>query len=271
MKLIRNARTMLSNPEIAQEYLNYQTSKLKESSPTRYFSNAIKISGFDGFSEFYDWKKMAEPEIFFVEKAFVTPRIIIDIGANLGLASVILIKHFSERKIYSIEPNFSTFQALIDNIKLNNCNNIYAEQCAVGNYDGEILFNAEPTVRVTNSITTTSSQHTVKVPSVKLDTYAQSQFIKDIAFLKIDVEGYETLVLQGAQRLLSNQHIKQIYYEVNPEVTMQAGFAPESPTQMLRQNGYESYKLNAQGALVLTRNSDISQIVGWDSWIAIPK
>lgn len=272
MKLLENAKTLLSNPEVAWNYLTYWGSKLRNSGQAaRVFPNGIKVTSLRGFSEFYIWKKpLLLEEKLFLEEYPIPTGALIDIGANLGFHSMILAKRFPDQQIYSFEPNPLTFQDLKENIKLNLFTNVQIEQTALCEQDGEVVFNAKPIDRGTSSIATSGSDSLIKARCLKLDTYTQSKFIEEIGFLKIDVEGYETLVIQGAKRLLSNQQIKLIYYEVCPDLTREAGFKPELPTQILRQHQYEIYKLNAQGSLVLARDSDISLVV-WENWIAIPK
>jgi hypothetical protein len=102
-----------------------------------------------------------------------------------------------------------------------------------------------------------------------LDSYIKKQSINKIAFLKVDVEGYETLVFQGAEEMLKRQQAQLIYYEVCPILTKKAGFEPELPTQMLMQNGYQISKLNNQGDLVPVNLETIHQ-VNLENWIAIP-
>lgn len=270
MKLSRNAKTLLSNPEVAWNYFNYWVSKLRNSGQAmRAFSDDIKITGLSGFSEFHSCAKFVDPkEWAFLEKYPIASGDIIDIGANLGIFSLILAKRFPEFKVHSFEPNPSTFQALQANIQLNQCANIQALKYAISGHNGEVYFNADPINRGTTRIVTSASDYVVSLPCMTLDTYVEGQSIKEIAFLKVDVEGYETSVFQGAKHLLSQQQAQIIYYEVCPELATKAGFAPELPTQILQQNGYKIYKLDKQGSLMPIQISDISHVV-LENWIAV--
>jgi hypothetical protein len=44
---------------------------------------------------------------------------VLDVGANLGIVSVILARRFADRVIYAFEPNPTTYAALQDNLALN--------------------------------------------------------------------------------------------------------------------------------------------------------
>lgn len=270
MKLIRNFKTLTSNSEIAWNYLNYWKSKLSNSGRAiQTLPNDIKVTGLSGFSEFHCCTSFVNPEEWiFLKKHSIKSGAIIDIGANLGILSLILSKLYPHSQIHSFEPNPSTIQALKANIKLNNCNNIHIEESAVAEHDGEVYFNADPINRGTTSITTSMGNYSIKLPCTTLDTYVKEQSIEEIAFLKIDVEGYETSVFHGARQMLSQQQAQVIYYEVCPELTRKAGFSPELPTQILQQNGYGIYKLDEQGSLVPTDVSELNHVV-LENWIAV--
>ena len=60
-------------------------------------------------------------------------KIFIDIGANRGVASIILAKQNPKSIIYSFEPDKDVFKILENNIQLNNLNNIKLFNCAVVN------------------------------------------------------------------------------------------------------------------------------------------
>jgi hypothetical protein len=63
MKLLRNAKTLLSNPEIAWNYSSYWVSKLTNSGQAiRVFPDGIKVTGLSGFSEFHSCSQYASRE-----------------------------------------------------------------------------------------------------------------------------------------------------------------------------------------------------------------
>lgn len=133
-----------------------------------------------------------------------------------------------------------------------------------------MTFDADPINRATASIKTSVGSNIVTVPCVTLDSFCQNHSIQEIAFLKVDVEGYEEFVFQGAAKLLSKQQIKVIYYEVCPNNAIKAGLKPEYATQILIDNGYQIYELNEKGSLKEISLSDINKVI-LSNWIAIPK
>jgi FkbM family methyltransferase len=270
MNLIGNAKTLLSNREVAWNYLSYWGSKLRNSGQAiRILPDNIKVTGLSGFSEFHSCSQyLGTQERDFLKNYAIGSGELIDIGANLGVISILLAKRFPERQVHSFEPNLSTFQSLQANVTINCLTNIQAQQCAVAEHNGEVFFNADPIYRATCGIATSGDQNTVSVPCTTLDSYIEKQSIKEIAFLKVDVEGYEALVFQGAESMLKRQQAKLIYYEICPVLTQKAGFDPALPTRILLRHGYQINKLNNQGLLVPV-NLNFIEKLNLENWIAI--
>lgn len=62
--------------------------------------------------------------------------IVLDIGANKGFFSIYAAMHASKGRVYAFEPAPQIFAMLRENIRLNNLENIVAEQCAVAETNG---------------------------------------------------------------------------------------------------------------------------------------
>ena len=73
---------------------------------------------------------------------------------------------------------------------------------AAADHGWSLTFEAHPKNRGTTRITTKSNQYAICVPCVALDSFARREGLASIAFLKIDVEGYEKLVLEGSKELI---------------------------------------------------------------------
>jgi FkbM family methyltransferase len=271
MRFVRNTKTLLTNPVIARDYLTYLGSKLKNSGQAvRTLADGIRISKLNGFSEYHSIGDfVSKEEHVFLTKHPMGTGAIIDVGANLGIVSCILAKRFPDRTIHAFEPNPSTHAALEANIKLNNYPNIRVLRYAVAESDGEVLFDAHPEGRATASIAT-SGEYLTNVPGITLDTYAEQNSIGKIAFLKIDVEGYEATVLRGAKRILSKQQAKLIYYEVCPNNSKNSGEDPEMPTRILQENGYKIYRIDENAGLVPVDISAVRHTL-LDNWVASPQ
>lgn len=268
--IVRNIRTLLTNPVIARDYLNYWESKLGNSGrAVRVFPDGIKITELCDFSEFHAVGEfVSDEEREFLSNHSVGSGAIIDVGANLGIVSFILAKRFPERTIHAFEPVASTFRAFKSNIELNACRNIRALRCALSDHDGEVFFHSDPNSRAINSIALSASDRVVKVPCMTLDTYSEKNSIEELAFLKVDVEGFEASVFQGARGILNRQRAAIIYYEVCPGNSRNSGIDAELPTRILQENGYQTYRITSLGELEPVRISDVNQTV-LDNWVAV--
>jgi FkbM family methyltransferase len=243
MKLLRNLKTVISCPKFAFEYVDYFGSRLLHGRPRRVLPGGIAVSSFSGFSEFHSVGDFVNSS----ERAFFTTfpfgrGDMFDIGANLGVISLLLAKNRASSNIFAFEPNPSTFAALLDNMRLNNAAGVKPQQAVVSDVDGTISFAANPLHRGTASIAKGAQTGSTAL-SVTLDSFIKQQSVQSIAIIKVDVEGYETSVFAGARETLKRRLASVIYYEVCPEVTRHAGFEPLAPTNLLQAYGYEIFAL----------------------------
>lgn len=135
-----------------------------------------------------------------------------DVGANVGSYTILASK---VRKAQSItfEPIAQTFNILSKNIEINNIADlVICENNGVGNKSGELFFSEDEDV--SNHVITSqeSEKNSVSVKIVTLDSYLPKYLP---LLVKIDVEGFETEVLNGANGLLKNQTLKAIIIELN--------------------------------------------------------
>ena len=85
------------------------------------------------------------------------------------------------------------------------------------------------------------------VAVIDLDGYCQSQNVESIDFLKIDVEGMEPYVLQGAHALLKERKIASILIEICPGNLRAVGFSPADLYREFETARYSPYALNDDG------------------------
>ena len=119
-----------------------------------------------------------------------------DLGANLGLHSIILSKCGFNIRAY--EPDGWHFSILEENIKNNNCTNVELFNRAVSDHEGEVEF-----VRVLGN---TTSSHILgdkkpygELETIKVKTVKFQEIIKWADLIKIDVEGHEVVLLTSTQ------------------------------------------------------------------------
>jgi len=121
---------------------------------------------------------------------------IIDLGANLGIISILLSKKFPFTKIYSFEASPINYQNLIKNIQDNNCSNIQAFNLAVWSDSNSIIqIPTSPTNSGGSSIYYKDEffkQYPVsQVQTISLEDILDQHDISSCKLMKIDVEGAE--------------------------------------------------------------------------------
>lgn len=139
---------------------------------------------------------------------------IIDIGAHMGWYSIKLankVKH-----VYSFECSPRTFNYLCANIALNNQDyNITKYNCALGEKESLVKYYIRDyTNGGGNGVCelpydSTKNTPTIDVPMKTLDSFN----LENINFIKIDVEGYEKQVLQGAIKTIKSNNYPKILFE----------------------------------------------------------
>ena len=139
--------------------------------------------------------------------------VILDIGANTGLYSIISRKINSNANIYAFEPYLINSSRLKKNILLNNIKDIVIIEKALGNDVGEIEFSVPDQEQICDVLSADIefsnkfyrkwiNYKTVRVPQTTLDQFLLEENLNNLDLIKIDVENYETFVLKGALEVL---------------------------------------------------------------------
>jgi hypothetical protein len=92
------------------------------------------------------------------------------------------------------------------------------------------------------------SDTSIQVVAVtSLDDYCRQQAVDQIDFMKLDVEGMEPFVLQGANTLLRERRIKAILIEICPVNLRAVGLTPADLFSEFSANSYLPHSLNDDG------------------------
>ncbi len=141
----------------------------------------------------------------------------LDIGSNVGVYSVLASAEVGAETI-AFEPIPSTFEILQKNLALNehSAGRVHALNLGLGSQEGSIAFTkSEDTVNHVATEQEISSGDIIQVPVSKLDDVLGKYSLKDVVFMKIDVEGFETEVLRGGSGLLNDNRLQAVIIELN--------------------------------------------------------
>lgn len=145
------------------------------------------------------WEKVT---FFYWIKCSRKSKIILDIGANTGIFSLISKCVNFDAIIYSFEPIPLAFSYLEQNIKLNQFN-INALPYAVSNYQGNGKIYLKNDTSFAYSVTlnkntiNNGNEKELWINVVRLDNFFLSQKINQVDLIKLDVETHEPEVLEG--------------------------------------------------------------------------
>ncbi len=158
----------------------------------------------------------------------------LDVGANIGYFSCLFGKLAGSRGIVvAIEPEPQNNALLRQNIAQNSLANVIVHSCAIGAQDGTApmgIYKASNRGRH-SLVDTATYRSTIDVPVRRLDDVVRGANVSSWTLLKMDVEGYEPFVLQGAAETLSRT--ESLVLEYAPDDWRKAGTEPAALFEQL--------------------------------------
>lgn len=191
--------------------------------------------------ELHGFANVYEPEVWKAIMNEVRPGdMVADVGAYVGLYTIALAKRVGESgRVIAFEPDPESLRLLERHLALNHVDmRVEVVPRAVAANEGKVAFVAG---RGSEShISDAGSAHEARVSSVNLDGFFANLRLD---LLKIDVEGFEEAVLEGAHRLLSDDAVapRVIFIEVHPWLWPQYGVSDETLLTRLRDHSYEVF------------------------------
>jgi len=137
--------------------------------------------------------------------------VVMDVGANLGIVTQFMRDH--AKVVYAIEPSAEHFEALKKNKEFNGWDNVEIFNLALADKDGEVMLNCNQQNRTCHSLTLDYKQGGEKVKTMAFDTFFEKNKIKEVDFVKFDVEGAEDLILRSEGFKKVSSRIKAIEIE----------------------------------------------------------
>ena len=163
----------------------------------------------------------------------------IDIGGNVGAYTILASAEINAKTI-AIEPVPSTFKNLMDNILINNIQEkVNALNIGLGSKNGKLKFTKS--FDAINHVATENETDTIEVDIDTLDTILLKEQCPIL--LKIDVEGFETEVIKGADTTLLNKSLKAIIIELNGS-GQRYGYDERQIHNKLLEHGFKPYNYN---------------------------
>lgn len=150
-----------------------------------------------------------------------------DIGANIGLYSIYAATKHGKLKTFAFEPSTNNLPILTRNISINDlAEKIVVNQFPLTNKNNVFMLMRENNFNEGGGFHTFgekfdswgeefSGENNYKIYGTSIDYLLEKKILEVPDYIKIDVDGIEHLILQGAQKFLGNEKIKSISIELN--------------------------------------------------------
>jgi FkbM family methyltransferase len=171
----------------------------------------ITMNGDKGISRELALFKIHEPKTTgFLKTILGKDMICLEIGANIGYYVLLEASLIGPKgRVIAVEPSPRSFAYLCRTISLNDLKNVETYQLALGSDDCTLNF-----------VVSQSSNHNhvllenqkvmqaqlISVPSMKLDTFVRKLGLQRLDMLRMDVEGYESSIVEGSSETLKRFH-----------------------------------------------------------------
>jgi FkbM family methyltransferase len=195
-----------------------------------------------------------DAETRFVQKFLRTGMTVVDVGAHHGLYTLLASKGVGRRgKVIAFEPSRRERRRLLRHLRVNACWNVVVEGCALGDEVGEAdLFVVGGWSDWCNSLrppAVAEGTETTRIGVERLDDVLWRLQVDAVDFIKLDAEGAELSVLQGAREVLRAASRPVILAEVQDLRTQPWGYRARDIVEFLVREKYRWFAVTADGSL----------------------
>ena len=178
----------------------------------------------------------------------------IDVGAQKGYVTLHLARAVGPTGlVVAVEPDPRASAILRSHCDRNSLTNTQVHECCLGDQAGQCDFTLSHQLgwssRFPNDLAKPAIASTISVQTRRLDDIIEDTGIAPVthrlSLIKIDAEGSEPLIIQGAQETLKRFR-PAVHIEVNKSSLHAGGFSVHSIEALLRPLGYQFYAIRFQ-------------------------
>jgi FkbM family methyltransferase len=186
--------------------------------------------------------------------------VVVDVGANVGYLTVMAALLIGPSgHVVAFEPGAANLERLRANLALNNCTNVTVIDKAVTNRVGEVEFfiNSDDSGgnalwdpgQYPGNVKSLANPIRITVAGATLDAEWERLRLPPPTVIKIDTEGAEQLVLEGARNLLASQQTHFVIAELHVFALEKMGSSQQGFRGFMERLGYSTFGLSFLGAL----------------------
>jgi FkbM family methyltransferase len=180
--------------------------------------------------------------------------VVVDVGANIGTLSLAASRSVATAgRVISAEPHPRTYRFLCGNLRLNGVRNVTARNMALGRAPGTVRF-SDAWSDDQNRVVADGAGVVVEMSTLDVLLAAQQR----IHLLKIDVEGYEKMVLEGAGAVLGRTDT--VYFESFRGNFAQFGYRFRDVWRLLAARGFTTLRFVGRRRLATVSGDYESEI-----------
>lgn len=191
-------------------------------------------------------------EVKFVQRSLKPGDIFLDVGANAGFYTIIAAKQVGETgHVYAFEPSPRELKLLRHNLQINKLGNVTIVERAVSNAEERTQFAISQDGAMNSLLKTEHHLQKIQdwqtIESTTLDSFVREFNVASINFIKVDVEGAEKLVFEGASRILSSKNKIIVLFEASDSNIVSFGSSAKEMISELLSQGLLLYYLDQSG------------------------
>jgi FkbM family methyltransferase len=198
-----------ARPENPFTYVPYDNLILTVEANLKSITTAVLLAQKDWFeAEMELWRTQIRPDMT-----------VIDVGANVGVYTFSAAQRVGETgKVIAIEPFKACVNCLQETSRINQLPWVKIYEAAASDYCGSAKLSLHNASELNEVISDNSPNYdlanTVTIQCLTLDSLIETENLTRVDWLKIDAEGHEIKVLQGAERLLTEFKPNIIYENI---------------------------------------------------------
>ena len=165
--------------------------------------------------------------------------VVVDVGANIGYFTLLAASLVGQSgQVFAVEPWPENFAILERAIKRNSLVQVRSFQFGLGGEPGVGQISQADQSVFNNRTASMAGATGISVSVRPLDDCITDWGLKRIDLLKIDVDGYETQILEGALRAFRNRVIRNVIIELNEFWLSKANSSPAAVRSALLAAGF---------------------------------